>query len=175
MSEVAKHEQWQEWMEEFQEESDRACAVLGPAFLDHHLKMLLGAFFVDAPEVKELFGNFKPLGSFAARIDVAFALGFLAPTERRDLNLIRKIRNDFSHHLHGLDFSTPSIADRCKELSTCRFIEGGAIGVLGPRGKFVGSVVLLANWIAIRRLGIREKRRVVHSEVRDEGANIHKA
>lgn len=175
MSEVAKHEQWQEWMEEFQEESDRACAVLGPAFLDHHLKMLLEAFFVNAPEVKEMFGSLKPLGSFAARIDLTFALGFLAPSERRDLNLIRKIRNDFSHQLHGLDFSTPSIVDRCRELSTCRFIEGGIIGVLEPRSKFIGSVVLLANWIAIRRLEIGEKRRVIRSEVKDGSAAIHEA
>jgi DNA-binding MltR family transcriptional regulator len=98
MADSEKKEQWQEWMEEFQAESDRACAVLGAAFLDEQLRSLLESFFVDDQrKVKELFYQSGPLASFSSRTSLAYVLGFLSPSEVHDLDLIRKIRNDFAH------------------------------------------------------------------------------
>ena len=36
---------------------------------------------------------------------------------RRDLDLIRKIRNDFAHSAENLSFENQKVASRCKELS----------------------------------------------------------
>jgi hypothetical protein len=57
-----------------------------------------------------------PLGTFSARIEVAFLCGFIGERAKRDLHLIRKIRNEFAHVPEPLDFSTEQIANRCREL-----------------------------------------------------------
>src|SRR5690349_20803630 len=46
---------------------------------------------------KELFGVYGPLGSLKARIDIAFAFGFINEDVRRDLHTVRAIRNCFAH------------------------------------------------------------------------------
>jgi DNA-binding MltR family transcriptional regulator len=167
MADAGKREQWTEWLEEFQGESDRACAVLGPAFLDEQLRALLEAFLVNDPgRVPDLFeGAAGPLASFSARIGMSYALGFLAPSEMRDVDLIRKIRNDFAHELHGVSFQSSSVASRCRELTGCNHLVPFT-GEMTPRLRFVMTVLFLANWIALRRLGIRDQRRVVHEEVK---------
>ncbi len=167
MTDPPKREQWQEWMEEFQGESDRACAVLGAAFLDEHLRALLEAFLVDDPNrVQDLFEQAaSPLGSFSSRISMSYALGFLAPSEVRDLDLIRKIRNEFAHELHGVSFASPNVTSRCAEFTQCEII-GQRYGPIGPRDRFILSVVLLAHWIAVRSLRFAKERRVIHKGVK---------
>jgi DNA-binding MltR family transcriptional regulator len=161
-----KREQWREWMDEFQGESDRACAVLGAAFLDEHLRALLEAFFVDDPRnLAELFDGSGPLSTFSARVGLAYALGFLAPSERRDLSLIRRIRNDFAHELHGLSFEQPQVVSRCGELVGCRHLEPALGRSLHGRERYVLTVIALSNWIAMRKLNIRETRRKIEPEV----------
>jgi len=167
VADSAKREQWKEFLDEFQTESDRSCAVLGAAFLDEQLRSLLEAFIVDDPKrIAELFdGVGAPLSSFSAKIQMAYALGFVSPSELRDLELIRKVRNEFAHDLHGVIFATPSVASRCAELTGCNVV-AGSIGGLGPRSRFTVSVAMLANWVALRRLGIRDARRQVQGEVK---------
>ena len=100
--------QYPDWLGEFQDETDRACAVLAAAFLDRALGELLHGFMRDDPKVRErLFGRNHPLTTFGARIDLAFALGLIGTTEHHDLDLVRKIRNHFAHELTGLSFDTP--------------------------------------------------------------------
>ena len=92
---------------ELSRESDRAAALLAAGYLDHLLGELLAVNMVVAQsQVEELLyknGN-GPLGTFSARIDLAYCLGLTSDDEYRDLNLVRKIRNDFAHRLTGLIF-----------------------------------------------------------------------
>lgn len=166
MKDVTKDDQWKEWMEEFKSESDRACAVLGPAVLDSQLYHLLKDYFVNDPtKTEKLFeGPAGPAANFSSRINLAYALGFISPDELYDLNIIRKIRNKFAHELHGLTFSIQHISDLCRKL---KYPDKAALSdmVLNDRDRFVLTVVLLANWIALRRLGIRDSRRIVQKEV----------
>lgn len=98
-------------------ESDRGCALMAAAFLDSQLEELLRLCLVPDKDVsEELLSASKPLGTFSARIDMAYALGKIGPKARRDLHLIRKIRNDFGHDPNPIDFSLPLIANRCREL-----------------------------------------------------------
>lgn len=165
MADPAKREQWKEWMVEFQAESDRACAVLGAAFLDEHVRALLEAFMVDDPKPVRTLLEHGPLRSFAARVKMAYALGFLAPSEIHDLNLIRNIRNKFAHDLHGAAFASPGVASLCQKLKHCDVV-GPDFRPFDIRGRFTLSVVLLAQRIALRRLGIRDGRRNIQSEVK---------
>jgi hypothetical protein len=79
-----------------------------------------------------------PLGSFSARIELCYALGLSPKQVRRDLILIRKIRNDFAHQAKTLTFDDPGIADRCAELF---------YSMLGaparPRPKFTNAVMAI--------------------------------
>lgn len=75
--ELEKLQDWQGWINEFQNESDRAAVVLGVAVLDALLEELLRAFLVeDSTEVDHLLGVDRPLGSFGARGRAAYCLGF---------------------------------------------------------------------------------------------------
>jgi hypothetical protein len=108
-------EEFGEWLDEFQSQSDRACAVLAGAFLESLLEDLLTAFFVKHEKVGEFLGDGR-LWTFSVRTDLAFALGLISEGEHRELNLIRKIRNSFAHDLVGTDFNRSDIKSRCLEL-----------------------------------------------------------
>jgi len=102
------------FLDEFQAESDRAAAVLGPAYLDDLLNELLLGSWVDASApAKDLLKKNQPLGSFGPRISLAYAVGLIGHTERRDLDLIRDLRNAFAHKLHGLSFRDKDITQKC--------------------------------------------------------------
>jgi DNA-binding MltR family transcriptional regulator len=51
------------------------------------------------------------LGSFAARIDIAYRLGLLDGQIAYDLHLVRKIRNKFAHQTHGLHFESKELEE----------------------------------------------------------------
>jgi DNA-binding MltR family transcriptional regulator len=116
-------------------ETDRGCALMAAAYLDSQLEDLLTLHFVDDPAVvEELLGQSKPLGSFSSRIDMAYVLGLIGPKARRDLHLIRKIRNLFGHEHKPLFFDEPKIANRCRELKYV-WLEGN------PRQNFIRAVM----------------------------------
>ena len=81
---------------------------------------------------KRLFRPEGPLGSFSARIDLAYALGLIGKKAARDLHLIRKIRNDFAHDPKTIMFDDDRVAKRCSEL-----YYDGLGGNLPPHKKFL--------------------------------------
>lgn len=99
-----------------QNESDRACAVLGPAALDQVLgELIRSAMAEDAP--RSLFEGYGPIASFSARIDIVLGMGLISRDEYHDLHLIRKIRNAFAHEMdYELSFVSKPIAQRVAEL-----------------------------------------------------------
>jgi DNA-binding MltR family transcriptional regulator len=114
----------EEFSSRFTNESDRACAVLGAAFLDSHLEDLFRRRLSTAAD--EVLSQRGPLGSFGARIDVASALSWIDDDTKCDLTMIRRIRNDFAHKFdHELSFADEAIASRCKQLrSSTAFFDG---------------------------------------------------
>ena len=124
-------------------ESDRGCALFAASYLDGELEALLRQRFVDdkriADHVLQADGS---LGTFSARIDVAFLLGLIGDLTRRDLHLIRKIRNEFGHSARSINFSEQSIASRCRELTLVT-----RPGDMPPRGRFTNAVLGAAAMI----------------------------
>jgi DNA-binding MltR family transcriptional regulator len=124
-------------------ESDRGCAMIAVAYLDGQLEGLLRTNFVNDPKCcDDLLGPSRPLGTFAARVELAFALGLLPAETRHDLHLIRKIRNDFGHKPEPIAFSTAAISSRCSELS-CTWLEKSE----EPRDRFTNSVMSALSFI----------------------------
>jgi len=118
-------------------ETDRGCALLAIAFLDEELrKLLVDSMAKDRKVVDDLLSSTGPIGSLSSRIDLSYALGRISVSLRKDLHLLRKIRNDFGHSPDPITFSIPAIASRCREL---RHVD--ASNVTLPREMFVSCVI----------------------------------
>jgi len=161
---------------EIARESDRAAAVLSAASLDLLLHRLLRDFLVDDPkECDELLGDEdtggnKPLSTFSSKIRAAYCMGLIGHIERHDLDLIRRIRNDFAHHLHGLTFSSEHVNTRCLQLETPVLMHGQPQS--GPRRRFLVATYFLSYAIMVRQMGLRtdldlqkQQRRVVPEDI----------
>jgi len=100
-------------------ESDRGALIVSAALLDDALLNMLKAKFCPSLEREdELFeGIYAPLGTFAAKIDLAYRVGLFNAEFRKVLHLMRKLRNDFAHSVHKVDFSDPTVQSRLRELS----------------------------------------------------------
>lgn len=85
-------------------ETDRGCALMAAEYCSTTLRGLLEAAFVeDRKAVAKVLDDAKGgLSSFAERIDFAYLMGLLSPSARRELHLIRSIRNAFAHEYRPL-------------------------------------------------------------------------
>jgi len=144
-------------------ETDRGCALTAAAYLDHELgKLLKKVLIQDEPLHKELFEGYGPLASFSSRIDLAYGLGYLAPLERRDLHLIRKIRNTFAHRTGNVTFDDSEISSRCQQLHHDVFNEK-----LTARSKFMRVAVGIAAPIQIGLMTARTPDRAKEFNIKD--------
>jgi hypothetical protein len=64
-------------------------------------------------EEANLFGNNGSLSTLSSRINMGYALGIFGAKARRDLNLLREIRNAFVHSIRHIEFDTPEVAQLC--------------------------------------------------------------
>jgi DNA-binding MltR family transcriptional regulator len=130
-------------------EGDRATALVGAARLETNLEQLLRRLLVDDAEiVDDLFGENRPLESFSSCIKMAFCLGLIGPELRKNLDVIRGIRNDFGHTHRKLSFNDDSIRDRCMNLA---FVPSGRKATLTgtARERFVQTVTMIDFMITL--------------------------
>ena len=121
-SEVAKHlatqqEQVTAFRKALTAESDRGCALFAAAYLDASVSDLLYVSLVSNKSIeKDMFEGTAPLATFSSRIKMAYYLGLISSACRRDLDIIRSVRNDFAHKLDVNSFGIESVRDRCRSL-----------------------------------------------------------
>jgi hypothetical protein len=120
--EAARYFQRQEMLLEFSrlfdysEPSDRAVAIVGPAFLDTLLSDILTEFMVeDEKEVKKLLQPDGPLGTYGSRVMACYCLGLVGAIVTADLRLVGKIRNRFAHEIRA-NFADLKIRQWCQQL-----------------------------------------------------------
>lgn len=125
------------------EETDRGVALMSAAFLEGELEALLKEYFINDNAVVGKFFSFNgPCGTFSSKIDMCYLLGLIGERAKRDLHLIRKIRNDFGHTATPLSFESQQISNRCKELYY------DAVGIdVSPRVKFTRVAVGILAFI----------------------------
>jgi len=81
-----------------QGQHDRVLALSMASFAEECLGRLLQTFMRDVKAADELIEGFNaPIGTFAARIKLCHALGLITDAQFSDLELVRKIRNEFAH------------------------------------------------------------------------------
>ncbi|MBE7556685.1 MAG: hypothetical protein HS126_37015 [Anaerolineales bacterium] len=103
-------------IEELESQTDRGAAIIGASLLDRRLEEAIRVHLLDNKVTEKLFDASQALGSFSAKIDLAYSLGLYGEKSYHDLNLIRKIRNEFAHFDTPLNFDSQSVASRCAEL-----------------------------------------------------------
>ena len=102
---------------DYQEASDRAIAIVGPAYLDTLLSDILTEFMVEnSKEVSKLLQPEGPLGTYGSRIAACYCLGLVGSTVIADLRCVGKIRNKFAHDIRA-SFTDPKISQWCQQLA----------------------------------------------------------
>ncbi|MBN9406950.1 MAG: hypothetical protein J0I00_16190 [Burkholderiales bacterium] len=114
---LAEFAEFSEFVEELKNESDRAAVILGAAKLDLLLYHLLQKVLLPSTSKSdELLDGDSPLGTFSAKIALAYRLGLIDPMLCKTLHLVRRIRNSFAHELSGVSLKSGAHRDRVREL-----------------------------------------------------------
>ena len=94
----------------------------------------------------------------SARIKLAFALGLIDAHELNECEIIRKVRNDFAHAVHGLSFADHKVSGLCDRLKSD--LPGGRDSFVGnPRGMFINAVILTVLRLTYRSEYVSRERR----------------
>lgn len=114
-------------------ESDRGCAIIGASFLEDQLEDLIRAICrSDEEAVDRLFEGYAPFATFSARIQAAFALRLISKELRNQLDLVRRIRNDFAHEQGPLSFNEGPCCDRLRALMESSKNHAQVVGMNPP-------------------------------------------
>src|SRR5690606_22499145 len=90
---------------------DRGLVLSLSAFAEDALGDLVGECMAPVEASKRLLEGFNaPLGTFSSRIKASLALGLISSEQYRDLEHLRKIRNEFAHDWRPVDLTAKAIA-----------------------------------------------------------------
>jgi DNA-binding MltR family transcriptional regulator len=156
--------EWEKFVSEFQNTSDRAAAILGASHLQAQLSHILTNFIVDNQATKEkLLGGDKPLESFSTLIEVTYALGLISTNEYHDLQLIEQIRDSLLYGLDEAKFTEGGIEAKCYALKIPRRVFRPNES-LNPRRLFVFATALLTQQLSFRISQAERQRRTPPEE-----------
>ncbi|WP_139959886.1 MltR family transcriptional regulator [Flavicella sediminum] len=106
-----------EFLNSFNKESDRGAVLLAASILDEWLLEIIQSYIIKDKVSKELLLGFgAPLGTFSAKTKIAYSLGLIEKKEYEEINIIRKIRNEFGHSWKGVNFESTKIEKECNKL-----------------------------------------------------------
>lgn len=113
----AKMNDFSRFLSEFHRESDRGAALNAAAMLDECIGKVLKAFLLNNKSSKMLLDGFNaPLGTFSSRVAAAHAMGLIEDDEQKQIDTIRKIRNEFGHKWKDVSFEAQKIVDLTNNL-----------------------------------------------------------
>lgn len=109
------------------DESDRGAALVGAAHLEGLLVKILYAYLGSDNHTRKnasepLLDSMGPLGSFSEKIRLCYALGFITREQFEDIEIIRKLRNEFTHSTDPVDFTDKRIVTRMEELEYSSYL-----------------------------------------------------
>lgn len=98
------------FLNNFNQESDRGAALSAAAVLEDRLEEIIKTFLRDCKSSSKLLDGFNaPIGTFSSKILLAHALGLIQDNEFQQIELLRKIRNQFAHTWEYLNFESNTI------------------------------------------------------------------
>jgi len=110
-----------ELFEALSKESDRGVVLISASFLEEALEALLRARFSirhskSKSSINPLFGTFGPLDSFSAKVKICYATDLIGEWMYGDLEIVRKLRNDFAHSVGAARFDLPKAVQLTERL-----------------------------------------------------------
>ncbi len=102
-------------VEDYRSGEDRTVCVIAGAAIESTIRQLLLSKFIALTnkEYGELFMGTGPLSTFSAKIKMAYAMGLIGNSSRHNAEVIKEIRNAFSHTQHHIGFDTAEVAAAC--------------------------------------------------------------
>ena len=156
----ASLERYARLMREFEEESDRGCAILMLCALEEALVGLFQALVVEGQPIDTLGTR---AGGIDRAIDRARALGLMKKEEAECFKHLSRIRNRFAHHVtERLRFTEPSI-QRQIEATPYPFPPTPGVDLdadAGPRMKFMMRAASLNSLLLFRRKAVSRLRQL---------------
>jgi mannitol operon repressor len=146
------------FVEELRRESDRGLPLVATALIDQLLRDSLRALSCENGSVSKLLDEPNaPLGTFSSRIEACFALGLIDQFEYSQIHVLRKVRNEFAHARHGMDFKASKVQGLCSSLKADLPL-GADYPVDDPRFRFTNATVVMVlrlyhrpDWVALER------------------------
>jgi mannitol operon repressor len=128
-------------------ETDRGMVLIATSFIDELMRPTLLAFLLEGETSSSLVEGFNaPLGSFATRTTAAFALGLISERELKEADTLRRICNQFAHHVH-VSFENQNVVDLCKNLTMAAqdysAVQDQRTVTVHARGRFSSAAVAL--------------------------------
>jgi DNA-binding MltR family transcriptional regulator len=114
-----------------EKETDRGKACVGDAILDELFKELFVARFIDDEKsVSSLLSDGRALGSHAARLKLAYLLGWIGPATFKDCEIIHRVRNKMAHDAEVDDFEHAQVRDLLANLEAPKHVRVHVDGAL---------------------------------------------
>jgi DNA-binding MltR family transcriptional regulator len=158
----------------FYSQGDRGTALLACAWVDDTLASLVKSQLLSNAEiVEDMFRPDGTLGTFSSRIKIAYLMGLIDKPTHSDLDIIRRIRNEFAHVREDIRFTNPRVRSRCSELKVAKAYESGAGPIRSCRERFLISCYFLSH-IFLQQSNEQKRARemipgILHSYVRRLG------
>jgi DNA-binding MltR family transcriptional regulator len=132
----------------FTKQADRGAALVAAAWVDDCLKECVRRTFrPDAKAVSALLDVDRPLGTFSSRVKLVYLLDIIDPWAYRDLEALRRLRNDFAHARDDLRFSTPGIKDRCRAFHAVKAARLGGWRIASAKQQYLVTAYFLATYL----------------------------
>ncbi|TBT23902.1 transcriptional regulator [Vibrio parahaemolyticus] len=156
-----------EFVTELQSETDRGLPLVGAALIDEKLSKTLESFFVGGKSTKNLlFGANAPIGDLSSRVELCLSLGLIGQFEYQEIQIIRKIRNQFAHLRHGLTFDDEKIKGLCTSLKS-PLTDGMPKERQTPRFRLINAIVCIVLRLFYRPEWVAKEQRVPKQWVPD--------
>lgn len=102
------------------EESDRGAVILAGSGIEDMLEWAISnklpGLHGEAAAIESMFGVNGIAGTFSNKIALAYALGLIEKETRREIDLIREMRNACAHARLAISFATPELKEVCKQV-----------------------------------------------------------
>jgi DNA-binding MltR family transcriptional regulator len=140
-------------------EGDFAAIVVTVAFLDACVASVLKSGLRKSSVTDKLLDpRCGPLGSFAARVDMAYALKLIEKPMYQDLLQYAEIRNMVAHHHVSVSFDDPEISAACQKLNYLLTMKNGDLDEMvfteqrlpPPRERYKFTAVYLSNLLLVQ-------------------------
>jgi len=120
-------------------QDERAMVLSLATFIEDTLGRLLLAYFRDCKATRELVEGFSaPLGTLGSRIKVVYAVGLVTEEQFKDMEILRKVRNQFAHNWEGVSLERNDIAAMVGQLSGYSF--SGAPDQSAGKDRLLGTL-----------------------------------